>query len=276
MKLVAAMVATLLLVGCATRPVNNQAATLEQIKARKYTNADCPNIDQNIQWLETQLRLRGLYNAVPESLSEPDRVYNATVRIAVWNLRIGYAPGVYECSVTTAPTGGRTANAIFSVNDLGAGVFQIADSGEGYVTAPAISVVTPAGNSIQSITITCAGSYYDETDAIFNLVDASGQGCVFGSPLIVEGKINDLPVIRSGYGYSNNPQIQFFTPLPPAPITIPANQVLGVVSISAASANAILTTANSRDITLEIYETNGVDEQVVAQAVVNLAKRVME
>lgn len=206
----------------------------------------------------------------------PNAPQGLVVGATVTTLGSGYAPGVYECSVTTAPTGGRTANAIFSINDSGAGVFQIADSGEGYVTAPAISVVTPAGNSIQSVTITCAGSYYDETDAIFNLVDASGQGCVFGSPLIVEGKINDLPVIRSGYGYSNNPQIQFFAPLPPAPITIPANQVLGVVSISAASANAILTTANSRDITLEIYETNGVDEQVVAQAVVNLAKRVLE
>ena len=91
MKLIVVMVATLLLVGCATRPANNQAATLEQIKARKYTNADCPNIDQNIQWLETQLRLRGISNAIPESLSEPDRVYNATVRIAIWNLRIGCA-----------------------------------------------------------------------------------------------------------------------------------------------------------------------------------------
>lgn len=91
MKLIAVLVAAGLLVGCATRPANNQAATLEQIKSRKYTTADCPNIDQNIQWLETQLRLRGLHNAVPESLSEPDRVYNATIRISIWNLRIGCA-----------------------------------------------------------------------------------------------------------------------------------------------------------------------------------------
>ena len=91
MKLIAVMVATGLLVGCATRPGINQGASLDQIQARKYTNADCPNIDQNIQWLEAQLRLRGLHNAVPESLGEPDRVYNATVRISIWNLRIGCA-----------------------------------------------------------------------------------------------------------------------------------------------------------------------------------------
>ena len=89
MKLIAVMVATGLLVGCATRPGINQAASLDQIQALKYTNADCPQIDQHVKFLETQLRLRGLTNADPATLSEPDRVYNGLARIYIWNLRIG-------------------------------------------------------------------------------------------------------------------------------------------------------------------------------------------
>ena len=89
MKLVA-VIATLLLSACATRPTaNSQAISLEQLQSIKYTNADCPQIDRNIKFIETQLRLRGLTNVQPESLNEQDRVYNATARILIWNLRIG-------------------------------------------------------------------------------------------------------------------------------------------------------------------------------------------
>jgi hypothetical protein len=89
MKLFTVLAVTSVLVGCATRPIGSQSVPLEQIQARKYTMADCPNLDQNIKFLETQLRLRGLQNAYPAKLSESDRVYNGTVRIAIWNLRIG-------------------------------------------------------------------------------------------------------------------------------------------------------------------------------------------
>jgi hypothetical protein len=89
MKLFAVVALAGMLVGCATRPVESNSVPLEQIQARKYTTADCPNLDQNIKFLETQLRLRGLQNADPTKLSESNRVYNGTVRVAIWNLRIG-------------------------------------------------------------------------------------------------------------------------------------------------------------------------------------------
>lgn len=88
MKLVAVM-AAVFLVGCATRGPTTQAISLQQLQAMKYTQADCPQIDQHVKFLETQLRLRGLTNADPATLSEPDRVYNGTARIYIWNLRIG-------------------------------------------------------------------------------------------------------------------------------------------------------------------------------------------
>lgn len=91
MKRLAVVLVLVSLIGCATRPATTQTLSLDQLQQLRYTNADCRQIDQHIQFLETQLRGRGLYNADPERLSEPDRVYNATARIYIWNLRIGCA-----------------------------------------------------------------------------------------------------------------------------------------------------------------------------------------
>ena len=88
-KLAAAILVAVLLVGCATSHRSSQALTYAQLDALRYTNADCPKLDQNIQFIETQLRLKGLLNVDPTKLDEPDRVYNATARILIWNLRIG-------------------------------------------------------------------------------------------------------------------------------------------------------------------------------------------
>jgi hypothetical protein len=88
-KLTAVLLIALSLIGCATSHRSSQALTYAQLDALRYTNADCPQLDRNIQFIETQLRLKGLLNADPTKLNEPDRVYNATARILIWNLRIG-------------------------------------------------------------------------------------------------------------------------------------------------------------------------------------------
>jgi hypothetical protein len=88
-KLTVALLVAMLLVGCATSHRSSQALTYDQLNALRYTNADCPQLDRNIQFIETQLRLKGLLNVDPTKLDEPDRVYNATARILIWNLRIG-------------------------------------------------------------------------------------------------------------------------------------------------------------------------------------------
>jgi hypothetical protein len=75
------------LAGCATGSV--KPLTNEQITSVRYTKRDCAQIDYHINTLEAQLRMRGLVNKDPESMNEADRTYNATTRIAIWNLRIG-------------------------------------------------------------------------------------------------------------------------------------------------------------------------------------------
>jgi nanoRNase/pAp phosphatase (c-di-AMP/oligoRNAs hydrolase) len=80
------------LAGCAnTQPAKSQAVSYEQLAAIKLSNRDCVNIDHHINWAETQLRLKGFTNAIPEDLNNDDRQYNATARIIIWSLRIGCA-----------------------------------------------------------------------------------------------------------------------------------------------------------------------------------------
>ena len=79
-------------VGCAnTQPAQSPAASYEQLASIKLSNRDCANIDRHVNWAETQLRLRGLANVMPEDLNNDDRKYNATARIMIWSLRIGCA-----------------------------------------------------------------------------------------------------------------------------------------------------------------------------------------
>jgi len=83
-------------------------------------------------------------------------------------------------------------------------------------------------------------------------------------------------VLNGGYGFTNNPTIVFSTPTAPVVPTIPEHVIQGDISITVASANAILSTSTQKDILMEVYETDGTNEQVVAQATVSLAKRVLE
>lgn len=76
------------LVGCASRGQPTPTITYEQMKNTRYTSKDCKQIDYHINTLEAQLKMRGLLNADPEELNEQDRMYNATARILIWNLRI--------------------------------------------------------------------------------------------------------------------------------------------------------------------------------------------
>ena len=188
----------------------------------------------------------------------------------------GYAPGTYKCNVAEAPSGGETAQVSFVVSESGASQFSIDSAGYGYTTAPVVTAPLQPGNIIQSITITCQGSFYVPSTATFSIIDSSGFGALAGTPLLFSGKINNIQILNSGYGYSDVPVIQFGAPTEPIITDIEASRVQGDFNITTASANAILTAANQRDILLEVYETDGTNEQVVVQGTVNLAKRVLE
>ena len=206
----------------------------------------------------------------------PDLVQGTISGVSVSTLGRGFAPGAYPCNITEAPLGGETASVLFNVDSLGVGQFQVISRGAGYVTRPIVSVPTQSGNIVSGITITCGGSFYEQSTARFQVLDPSGLGASFGEPIILSGKINQVPIVVGGYGFSANPIIQFSAPTQPAISPLEASAVEGEFNITTASANAILLTATQRDILLEVYETDGTNEQVVAQATVSLAKRVLE
>ena len=205
-----------------------------------------------------------------------DAPNNTIFAVSASNFGVGYAPGTYETLVTTAPIGGKTAIISFSKTDGGDTFFNVSDPGSGYLAAPTVSVATPAGNIIQSISVVCQGSFYNDENIEPQINDASGSGVSLDSPIINSGKLQSIKILDNGFGYGNAPQISFNKPILPATLLLQQNQVEGQFNITTASANAILSTATQRDILMEVYETDGTNEQVVAQATVSLAKRVLE
>ncbi len=206
----------------------------------------------------------------------PDAPQGVLNIVSVTTLGRGYAPGTYNCTVDKAPGGESTAIVNFISESPKVGRFEVVDAGRGYVVAPAVVVPTPAGNVLNQITISCQGNYYINSTANFVISDGSGQGQETGSSILDSGKILGVNVLNGGYGFTNNPTIVFTPPTAPVVATIPEYVIQGDLNITTASANAILSTATQRDILMEVYETDGTNEQVVAQATVSLAKRVLE
>ena len=206
----------------------------------------------------------------------PDAPNGLLSSVAVTTLGAGYAPGTYEATATTAPAGGQTAKVNYVVDENLSGEYVIVESGKGYISAPSISVPTPAGSVISSISITCAGSYYTSDNYSVTIQDATGSGARLDVPTIQNGQLQNINVLDKGYGFTDNPAIIFPKPPIPQTLQLQRNQLDLTFNITTASANAILSTASQRDILLEVYETDGTNEQVVAQATVGLAKRVLE
>ena len=206
----------------------------------------------------------------------PDAPQGVLNIVSVTTLGRGYAPGTYNCTVDKAPGGETTAIVNFISESPKVGRFEVVDAGRGYVVAPALVVPTPAGNVLNQITISCQGNYYINSTANFTISDGSGQGQETGSSILDSGKILGVNVLNGGYGFTNNPTIVFTPPTAPVVATIPEYVIQGDLNITVASANAILSTSTQKDILMEVYETDGTNEQVVAQATVSLAKRVLE
>lgn len=218
----------------------------------------------------------GYVSAPIVTAPSPDAPNGLLSSVAITTMGAGYAPGTYEATVGTAPSGGQTAKVDYVVDENLSGEYIIVESGKGYTSAPSISVPTPAGSVISSISITCAGSYYTSDNYGVTIQDATGSGARLDVPTIQNGQLQNINVLDKGYGFTDNPAIIF--PKPPIPQTpqLQRNQLDLTFNITTASANAILSTATQRDILMEVYETDGTNEQVVAQATVNLAKRVLE
>jgi len=206
----------------------------------------------------------------------PDAPNGLLSSVAITTMGAGYAPGTYEATVGTAPTGGQTAKVNYIVDNNLSGEYVIVESGTGYTSAPAISVPTPAGSVISSISITCAGSYYTSDNYTATIQDATGLGVRLDNPTIQNGQLQNINVLARGFGFTDNPAIIFSKPPIPQTPQLQRNQLDLTFNITTASANAILSTSTQKDILMEVFETDGTNEQVVAQATVSLAKRVLE
>jgi hypothetical protein len=78
------------IVGCATRPpYQPQAASYADLERVKVDDVDCPRIDNIIDTMNTQLKLKGLIGKNPEDLTEEDLKYNSRAKVVIWSLRIG-------------------------------------------------------------------------------------------------------------------------------------------------------------------------------------------
>lgn len=206
----------------------------------------------------------------------PDREQGYIAGGVVLSSGLGYAIGSYPAIVDDPPAGGirATARAIVSDQNL-LPTLEILDAGFGYITKPRISVVTPAGSVVSGITITCQGNFYINETVNFEFSDATGSGVELAAPRVQSGKIIDLPVVFGGQNYTA-PQIKFSPPTAPEIEIIPQNQVRQTVEITTASANSILGNSTEKNILLELYETDGTNEQVVVQGTAVLKKRVLE
>jgi hypothetical protein len=205
----------------------------------------------------------------------PDKSNGIVNNVSVTTFGRGYSPGTYQCFVTTAPAGGETADISFVVTDYKNASFVVNNSGYGYTVAPTISVPTPSGRVLSSISITCAGSFYVPSTATFSLIDDSGLGATFKT-IVSSGRVIGIQVIDPGYGFSDKPIISFQSPAVTPTSNALQNQIDFDLNITTASANAILSTLTQKDILMEVYETDGTNEQVLTQATVSLAKRVLE
>jgi len=207
----------------------------------------------------------------------PNALQGQLGSISITTIGRGYAPSTtYDCIIDSAPSSGQTAQVQFYSSSRDSGEFVILNQGFGYTSSPNISVPTPQGSIISSITIVCGGSFYTRSTASYSISDASGTGYSLGEIVLSAGAVQSIQVIDGGRGFGNSPKINFSTPTRPVLPSYPADVIAADFNITTASANTILSTANQRDILMEVFETDGTSEQVISQATVSLAKRVLE
>ena len=207
----------------------------------------------------------------------PNALQGQLASISITTIGRGYAPSTtYDCIVDSAPSSGQTAQVQFYSASRDSGEFVIINKGYGYTSTVNISVPTPQGSIISSISIVCGGSFYTKGTSSYSISDASGTGYSLGEIVLSAGAVQSIQVIDGGRGFGNSPKINFSMPTRPVLPSYPADVIPAEFNITTASANAILSTSTQKDILMEVFETDGTNEQVISQATVSLAKRVQE
>lgn len=235
----------------------------------KFTRTS--NANYNVQIIDAGY---GYTSAPLVTAPAPDILQGSISAVAPTTFGRGFLTGSYPCSVPTSPTNNNASISLVVAND-GTSSFSILNGGGGYQSAVTVSVATPNGNILNNISITCAGSYYSKLAPV-SIEDASGFGYTLGTPIVSSGKILSVQVINGGSNFSNSPKVIFSIPTVPIVSQAGENVLDGDFLITSASAGAILSTQSSSDILLELFETDGTNEQVISQAVVGLSRRVLQ
>ena len=235
------------------------------------------NVSEGAYGFTIQNKGYGYVTAPIVTAPAPNALQGQLGSISITTIGRGYAPSTtYDCIIDSAPSSGQTAQVQFYSSSRDSGEFIIVNQGFGYTSSPNISVPTPQGSIISSITIVCGGSFYTRDTASYSISDASGTGYSLGEIVLSAGAVQSIQVIDGGRGFGNSPKINFSTPTRPVLPSYPADVIAADFNITTASANTILSTSTQRDILMEVFETDGTNEQVISQATVSLAKRVLE
>ncbi len=149
------------------------------------------------------------YTATPGIKIEPPRLSDGVRFATLTNTPTGYADGIYSCTVEAPPSG--TSAEINMEVISGVPTFSIINAGAGYVSAPAITCPAPnLTNSIQKITITCAGFGYTADPEV--TIYGAGSGASATATLAVNGSISSVEVVSVGIGYTGTVTVGFSKP----------------------------------------------------------------
>jgi len=149
------------------------------------------------------------YTSTPGITIEPARLSDGVRFAILTNTPTGYADGVYSCTVA-APTSGTKAEINMSVTD-GLASFSVINSGAGYVAAPVVTCPAPnLTNSVQKITITCAGLGYTTAPTV--TVYGAGSGASATATLADDGSISGVQITSAGIDYTGTVTVGFSKP----------------------------------------------------------------
>jgi hypothetical protein len=149
------------------------------------------------------------YTATPGITIAQPRLADGVRFATLTNTPTGYADGIYSCAVAASPSG---TNAEINMEvTSGVATFSIINSGAGYVSAPVITCAAPnLLNSIQKITITCAGFGYTTSPIV--TIYGAGSGASATAVLADNGSISSVEVVSVGTGYTGTVTVGFSQP----------------------------------------------------------------
>jgi len=149
------------------------------------------------------------YTATPGIAIQPARLSDGLRFVTLINTPTGYADGVYSCTVA-APTSGAKAEINMTVAN-GLASFSVINSGSGYTVAPAVTCPAPnLTNSLQKITITCAGFGYISAPTV--TVYGAGSGATATATLAANGSVSEVQVTSAGSDYTGTVTVGFSKP----------------------------------------------------------------